>query len=460
MSSQTDTVENAYITSKLTIVPGPDGNGDIEISGAVYSNQIFENTLNQGVILENIEFSNKTFTVQNRNINTITAPPSNKELFFLDLADGKFKSIDSNSILTVYQPSTTKGDLVVHNGTTQVRLPAGINGQVLSANSLSATGIEWVDSSGGSNTGTSKNNTFIVYLTGTNSNIVNQNGVGAFCHPITPFIEDGASLNYFLTKNTPNGTVNTVKFNINGSLVSNLDFNTTWSNYKGINISKTYTEGNGQYEIFTPINYTKYPFTLTGTSSVALGSPLNATSGLFFVSIYSRTVNSGPAGNYILIKNNSASNSFLLNTINSSSGTGGNVFNFTWNAGTGISISKSISGNNNGEYIFVDNFENKNIISTVALSGTSSIIIPDFFYYDKKSCFFKIVPSNASSGAPHAIFFISKNANTKTGNITRISAPGLISSTNLNLTWNSNSLLSLSKSNGNYNENYIITFSH
>lgn len=459
MASQTDTVENAYITSKLTIVPGSDGNGDLEISGAVYSNQIFENTENEGVDLESTVFSDKTFTISNRNINTIVTPTNNKKIFFLDSVDNKFKSIDSSGILTVYQPSTTKGDLVVHDGTTQVRLPSGSNGQVLTVNTASANGVEWANSSGGGS-GTSKNNILSVYLTGTNGNVINQSGIGAFCHCVTPYVENGASLNYFFTKSSPNGTANTVKFNINDSLIANLNFNNTWGNYKGNIISKAYTEGNGEYEIFTPINYTKSVFTLTGTTPVSLASPLNAVSGLVYVSIYSRSANSGPVGNYILIKNNSASNTFLLNTINSSSGTGGNVFNFTWNSGTGITIAKSVSGNNNGEYVFVNNFENQNIISTVALSGTSSVIIPEFLYYDKKSCFLKVVPSNASSGAPHAIFFISKNANTKTGNITRISAPGLISSTNLNLTWNVNSLLSLSKSNGNYNESYIITFSH
>lgn len=39
---------------------------------------------------------------------------------------------------------TTKGDVYVYNGTTIVRLPVGTNGQVLTANSATATGLEWV----------------------------------------------------------------------------------------------------------------------------------------------------------------------------------------------------------------------------------------------------------------------------------------------------------------------------
>jgi anti-sigma28 factor (negative regulator of flagellin synthesis) len=42
------------------------------------------------------------------------------------------------------KPTTTKGDLIVDNGTVAVRLPVGTNGQFLSANSAQATGLEWI----------------------------------------------------------------------------------------------------------------------------------------------------------------------------------------------------------------------------------------------------------------------------------------------------------------------------
>ena len=38
----------------------------------------------------------------------------------------------------------SKGDILVHNGTNYVRLPVGTNGQVLTANSATASGVEWV----------------------------------------------------------------------------------------------------------------------------------------------------------------------------------------------------------------------------------------------------------------------------------------------------------------------------
>ena len=44
-------------------------------------------------------------------------------------------------------PLTTKGDLLVNNGTTNVRLPVGANAFILSANSADPEGIEWIANS-------------------------------------------------------------------------------------------------------------------------------------------------------------------------------------------------------------------------------------------------------------------------------------------------------------------------
>lgn len=46
-------------------------------------------------------------------------------------------------------PSTTKGDLIAHNGTDNVRLPVGTNGAVLVANSSTASGLAWDTVAGG-----------------------------------------------------------------------------------------------------------------------------------------------------------------------------------------------------------------------------------------------------------------------------------------------------------------------
>jgi len=43
-------------------------------------------------------------------------------------------------------PSTTKGDLIGHNGTINVRIPVGTNSQVLTADSSQASGLLWTNS--------------------------------------------------------------------------------------------------------------------------------------------------------------------------------------------------------------------------------------------------------------------------------------------------------------------------
>ena len=48
-------------------------------------------------------------------------------------------------------PTTTKGDIIVENGSNAVRLPVGANGRILSANSAQSTGLEWIVNEGGGN---------------------------------------------------------------------------------------------------------------------------------------------------------------------------------------------------------------------------------------------------------------------------------------------------------------------
>lgn len=52
-------------------------------------------------------------------------------------------------------PTTSKGDLIVHNGADNVRLPVGTDGQVLTADSAAAEGVAWKTSTGGGDIGES-----------------------------------------------------------------------------------------------------------------------------------------------------------------------------------------------------------------------------------------------------------------------------------------------------------------
>lgn len=47
---------------------------------------------------------------------------------------------------------TTKGDLLVHNGTKEIRLAVGTNDYVLTADSAQTEGVKWAVSGGGAAT--------------------------------------------------------------------------------------------------------------------------------------------------------------------------------------------------------------------------------------------------------------------------------------------------------------------
>ena len=61
----------------------------------------------------------------------------------LPIANGGTGQTSQTAAFDALSPLTTKGDLVVHNGTNDVRLAVGSNGQLLTADSAEATGVKW-----------------------------------------------------------------------------------------------------------------------------------------------------------------------------------------------------------------------------------------------------------------------------------------------------------------------------
>ena len=77
-------------------------------------------------------------------------------------------------------PTTTKGDIAVHNGTDNVRLPAGTDGYVLQADSSQASGLKWAAASAGTVTSVSSANSDISVATGVSTPVLTLNsGTGA-----------------------------------------------------------------------------------------------------------------------------------------------------------------------------------------------------------------------------------------------------------------------------------------
>ncbi|WP_413943350.1 tail fiber domain-containing protein [Bdellovibrio sp. HCB-162] len=62
----------------------------------------------------------------------------------LPIANGGTGQTTATAAFNGLSPVTTKGDLITHDGTNAIRLPVGTNGQVLSANSAQASGLQWI----------------------------------------------------------------------------------------------------------------------------------------------------------------------------------------------------------------------------------------------------------------------------------------------------------------------------
>jgi hypothetical protein len=142
-----DDIEPFEIKGNLSIIASIDptefGNGSIDIDGNINLNgTIGENTIGNGITLKDIKYA--TLKVQSAPGN----PVSNEEIIYLDTSDNKLKSKNNSGNVTVYQPTTTKGDILLHNGTTQIRFPVGTDGTGLIADSTTASGVNWVSTTG------------------------------------------------------------------------------------------------------------------------------------------------------------------------------------------------------------------------------------------------------------------------------------------------------------------------
>jgi hypothetical protein len=66
------------------------------------------------------------------------------------LTKGGTGQITKTASYDALSPNTTKGDIAVHNGTNNIRVPAGTNNYVLTADSAQASGVKWAAAPGGS----------------------------------------------------------------------------------------------------------------------------------------------------------------------------------------------------------------------------------------------------------------------------------------------------------------------
>ena len=97
----------------------------------------------------------KTIAIQNRDSASVTITvkldngTSQRRLAQATLATGETWTLEGTFTTggalkqTVTSPLTTKGDLLVNNGSVDTRLPVGTNDYILTADSAQATGMKW-----------------------------------------------------------------------------------------------------------------------------------------------------------------------------------------------------------------------------------------------------------------------------------------------------------------------------
>lgn len=91
----------------------------------------------------------------------------------ITIAQGGFGGTTATTSFNNVSPNTTKGDLIVHNGTNNVRLGVGANNLVFTANSVATEGVNWAAGSFMTSAGISSNS-----LTITSSPITTSGTIG------------------------------------------------------------------------------------------------------------------------------------------------------------------------------------------------------------------------------------------------------------------------------------------
>lgn len=84
--------------------------------------------------------------VTNPKIANATIDLTSKVTGALPIANGGTGQTSQTAAFDALAPSTTKGDVIVHNGTDNIRVAVGTNGQYLVADSAETSGVKWASS--------------------------------------------------------------------------------------------------------------------------------------------------------------------------------------------------------------------------------------------------------------------------------------------------------------------------
>jgi hypothetical protein len=136
----------------LSGVTGLGTNVATALGVAVGSSGAFVTTSGSGATgTWNIDILGNAGTVANGVVTTgsyanpswITSLAASKLTGSIPISAGGTGQSDKTSAFDALAPSTTKGDVIAHTGTDNVRVPVGADGQVLIADSTQTTGVKW-----------------------------------------------------------------------------------------------------------------------------------------------------------------------------------------------------------------------------------------------------------------------------------------------------------------------------
>ena len=141
--NQNTTGTSANVTGVVAVANGGTGSSLQQIAmntlaGATTSGQFLRgngtNVLMTGIQIVDVPTLNQNTTGTSANVTGVVA-----------IANGGTGQNSKTAAFDALSPSTTKGDLILHNGTNNLRLAVGTNNQVLAADSAQATGVKWTN---------------------------------------------------------------------------------------------------------------------------------------------------------------------------------------------------------------------------------------------------------------------------------------------------------------------------
>jgi hypothetical protein len=441
-----DDLDPFEIKGNLSVITTDDpinlGDGSIDVDGAVNTDFLDCNIDANGLVINSL----KTFTKRQIDPNTVSNPDTDEHIFYIDQTDFKLKSKNSSGVITVYQPTTTKGDITVHNGTTQVRLPVSpLNNYALITDNTTAEGLKWgpvslFDPKLLKNT--------ITLIGNTRFSEINPNLKGTYIALVYNKIANGASGLFLMTKSTLGIPGQFALLSGSQGVSSGQSLALNWLGFEEIELAK---QGNSAQEegdyvvdfVYSDIDTTD--ITLTGTTWTTM--PDSTTTGNYVILVSSKETE-GATAVYFISKSNASLNTGAYLRLISSPAVDTSIIDVRWQSNSLVQIQKT-SSNYNGTYSYIDLFSLDKIEPfTITLTGTSSVEI--YKKYQRGAYLISIEGSDVK-----AVFSVSKNDKSRVGSINRVisSSNG---STNLDMTWSINDSIKTNKTNSNYDGSYTV----